>query len=707
MADNPFTGAPPTGSQALYNGNAFNPDNMNNIDEWAGRSLASSAQPYSSAALVSNGQQEGQPLASYVTGQLQQGASNPYGLNTPQFNYKPIENNDQTTLQQTPYLPPIYYTAQNAYAQPAFGVNQPNTATANPQQLDYTGFNAQEHTGTASQLDYTGFNANSAQGNAAQLDYTKFNANGYTGDTAQVNPNGYQSYSNWANGNFDVNPNQFNSNSSQMQATMGQAAQGQVDPNSMMQNQFDQVMNSHKDAQGVPDWAQTAVTAANQRMNSMGLGASTMAGNATAQAILNTALPMAAANSQVVAQLNSQNLSNSQQSMLSNQAYANAASQFNAQSDQQNKQFFASLTSNIAQNNASRDATIAQFNAGQSQQNSQFNSQLSAGLASQNAQMSNAMNQFNAGQQQQNSQYNNTLSANIATNDINAQNTMNQFNAGQQQQSNQFNTNLSANIATNDINAQNTMNQFNAGQVQQNNQFNSTLGANIATNDINTANQMGQFNATQQNAASQFFGNLQQQTSLTNAQLITQTSQFNTNQDNAAAQFINNLDSQQGEFNLQNQQLVNQSNVQWQRAINTANTAGDNATNQANVMNAFNIQQTDLNNLWQQARDEASWSLTSSENAQNRDLTLVNSALNRQTSLDILNSQMNASMFSALGSFGVNVLGGALGGTGANGIGQGISNAFNVSGSSAANQGNALQQAFANDGIAGGTLSFD
>jgi hypothetical protein len=93
-------------------------------------------------------------------------------------------------------------------------------------------------------------------------------------------------------------------------------------------------------------------------------------------------------------------------------------------------------------------------------------------------------------------------------------------------------------------------------------------------------------------------------------------------------------------------------------------------------MNALNISQTDMNNLWQQARDEASWSLTASENSQNRGLSLVNSALNRQTSLDILNSQMQAAMFSQLGGFGVNLLGGLFGGSGASGIGSGISNLF-------------------------------
>lgn len=276
-------------------------------------------------------------------------------------------------------------------------------------------------------------------------------------------------------------------------ATMGTAAQGQVDQNSLVQNQFENLMNSNKDQNGVPDWARTAVTAANQQMNSLGLGASTMAGNATATAILSTALPMAEQNAQTYANLNLANLSNRQQTMLSNQAAANVAAQFNSTNTQQNAQFFATLATNVA---------------------------------TQNAQMQTAVSQYNAGQK------------------------------------------------------------------------------------------------------------------------------------NAAIQFNQSMQNQQQEFNLSNQLAVDQSNVTWQRAINTANTAGLNAANQANAQNLFNISQQDQNNLWQQAADEASWSLTSSENAQNRSLSLVTSSMNDQTSQALLRSQLNANMYQSLGALGANVIGG-------------------------------------------------
>jgi hypothetical protein len=135
--------------------------------------------------------------------------------------------------------------------------------------------------------------------------------------------------------------------------------------------------------------------------------------------------------------------------------------------------------------------------------------------------------------------------------------------------------------------------------------------------------------------------------------------QFNAQQTNAMDQFNENMQNQVDEFNAQNQLLVDQSNVQWQRAINTANTAEQNATNQANVQNTFNLSQTALNNEWQEIQDQASWALSAGENSQNRGLTLASSALNQQTALSILNSQMSAAMFSQLGNFAVSALGGA------------------------------------------------
>ncbi len=384
-----------------------------------------------------------------------------------------IDQGAQSAIQSSapPYVPITSSTAIDPYTGLPNNVGQIST------EMQYNTIYNPQYWSPNQQLTYTPITNDPSQ----ELTYDPIS--GMYFDPAQATAYGVI-------GPGQTNPYTYN-------ASTAGAAQGTVDPMSMVQNQMDDILHSgDTDGDGVPDWAAPAVTAANQKMNALGLGASTMTGNATTTAILNAAMPMAMANAQVVAQLNTQNLSNQQQSMLSNAAWENAAKQFNAQSQQQNAQFFSTLTAQIAAQNADRMTAVSQFNAGQ-------------------------------------------------------------------------------------------------------------------TNSVN--------------------------------------------------QFLANLNSQRDEFNASNQLLINQSNVQWRRAINVSNTAGINSVNMANAQNMFNMSMTSQNNLWQQSRDEASWALTAGENSKNRLLSLVNSALNRQTSLQILASTLNANMFSQLGSFATNLLGGSFG----------------------------------------------
>lgn len=437
-----------------------------------------------------------------------------------------IDPTAQTQNNNTPLPNPIQSIAEPTDQTASHGGNPYNTFIAS---------------GTQQAIQSSAPSYNPLVQNPSQV--TNAEITGATNPGAAISPNALQTYTPIQNqANNELNPQSYNApvttntptqqanasqiaqtqptQASQYNAVTTQGAQGTVDPNSLVQNQMTNLLNNNLNANGVPEWAQPAVTAANQRMNSLGLGASTMAGNAEATAILSTALPMAEQNAQVYANLNLANLSNQQQAMLSNQAAVNAAQQFNATNEQQNAQFFATLTTNIA---------------------------------TQNAQMQTAVSQFNAGQT------------------------------------------------------------------------------------------------------------------------------------NAATQFNQNLQNQQQEFSIGNQLLVDQSNVAWQRAINTANTAGINAANQANAQNAFNLSQTDMNNLWQEAQDEASWALTSSENAQNRTLSLVTSALNSQTSQALLASQESANMYSQLGQLGANILGSTISSFTSSNSGGGDGN---FGGSSGGNSGN-------------------
>jgi hypothetical protein len=87
-------------------------------------------------------------------------------------------------------------------------------------------------------------------------------------------------------------------------------------------------------------------------------------------------------NEQQTAMFKTQELVNS---MLSDQAATNAAAQFNATSEMQTEQFFASLTSTIARFNSEQANAMSRFNAGEANSLAQFN-----------ALQNNAADQFNA-----------------------------------------------------------------------------------------------------------------------------------------------------------------------------------------------------------------------------------------------------------------------------------------------------------------------
>ena len=145
---------------------------------------------------------------------------------------------------------------------------------------------------------------------------------------------------------------------------------------------------------------------------------------------LNNRQQAAVQNAQSFLQMDMSNLDLAQQnSMFKNQsvinslftdaAAINAASQFNATSQNQTDQFFSSLASNVAQSNAAQANAIEQFNAGEANS-----------IAELNAQIRNQREQFNAQNQliiaQSNAQWrqNVTTANNAATNDANRSNAL-------------------------------------------------------------------------------------------------------------------------------------------------------------------------------------------------------------------------------------------------------------------------------------------
>ena len=102
---------------------------------------------------------------------------------------------------------------------------------------------------------------------------------------------------------------------------------------------------------------------------------------------------------------------------------------------------------------------------------------------------------------------------------------------------------------------------------------------------------------------------------------------------------------------MQNQQVIDQSNANWRRQINTANTATANAANQTNAQNLLGLSNFAMSSLWQQWRDEASWTNEAAQNSLNRAHNMAVAALERQTSFDLADQEARDSLFTLLGRF--------------------------------------------------------
>ena len=195
--------------------------------------------------------------------------------------------------------------------------------------------------------------------------------------------------------------------------------------------------------------------------------------------------------------------------------------------------------------------------------------------------------------------------------------------------------------------------------------------------DQAAANAAAQFNATSQNQVDQFYKNLSTTVSTSNAQRADAMNQFAVSEANkleaqnannatavaqqnaqteaAVSQFNSQLEDQRQRFNVQNQQVIDQSNAQWRRNINTANTAAANAANQTNAQNLLNMSNFAMSSLWQQWRDEASWTNEASQNNLQRLHAMAVAALERQTAFDLQDQASTDGLFQLLGKFAAGV----------------------------------------------------
>lgn len=199
-----------------------------------------------------------------------------------------------------------------------------------------------------------------------------------------------------------------------------------------------------------PPWAAPTVRKANEIMNQRGLGASSMAAAAVAQAIMESAIPIANSDAQKAATLQIQNLNNQQQTALANAAAIAAMDRQNLdnrmKAAQQNAQSFLQMNlQNVTQEQAAVLATH------QSTVQSLFSDQ-----AAENARL-----QFNATSQNQVNQFYDQLGLTAAENNANRDVAIQKFNSEEQTAVNEFNANLENSRQAFNANMQNVIDQSN------------------------------------------------------------------------------------------------------------------------------------------------------------------------------------------------------------------------------------------------------
>ena len=262
-----------------------------------------------------------------------------------------------------------------------------------------------------------------------------------------------------------------------------QAAQADPSAQATVKGQLGQLMLDF-DSTNPPAWAAGALRNASAQMANRGLGASSMAGQALVQAAMESALPIAMADSQTFAKFESQNLSNRQQTAM-----------FAAQQRAQflNLEFSQEFQSRVA--NASKISDVANMNFTAEQQ-----------IALENARMAQTVDITN----------------------LNAKNAKMMADAAAMSQMDMQNLNNRQQAAV--MNAQSflQMDMKNMDFAQQTELFKAQSNIQAIFSDQAATNAAKQFNASSENQTNQFFANMATQVQQFNAGMTVQRDQFNS-----------------------------------------------------------------------------------------------------------------------------------------------------------------------------------
>ena len=364
-------------------------------------------------------------------------------------------------------------------------------------------------------------------------------------------------------------------------------------------------LTANFDATNPPSWAAGALRGVQAQMAARGLGASSIAGQAMVQAALESALPIAQADAQMVASFEAQNLTNRQQrAMLAAQQRATFIGQEFDQNFQARVQ------------NAAKIGDIANMNFTADQN-----------IAMENSRAVNTMNLNNVSNRQAMVAAEAAALANLDMSNLN-----NRQQAAVQ-------------------NAQSflQLDMANLSNQQQTDLFKAQQRTQALFTDQAAENAARQFNATSQNQVDQFFANLATQTAQFNATQANAQSQFNAGQVNTVERFNAEMNNQRDQYNATNQLAIAQNNVVWRREIATADTAAVNRANELNANAILDISKEAYDNLWSYYADTMEWAWTSADNQLERINKMAIAQLDADTMLKTNQMSSSSSAGTAIG----------------------------------------------------------
>ena len=253
----------------------------------------------------------------------------------------------------------------------------------------------------------------------------------------------------------------------------------------------------------LPVWSRGAAKATEAAMANRGLSASSMAAEALAEGIMNSAIPIAKADADTYKQMIFQNLSNNQQAAITNaQAYLKMDLSNLSNQQQANLQNINTRQTFLLSDQAAANAAF-QFNAQSQNQVNQFYDKLSTQVADQNAARLDAMNKFAEAEKNKVAALN--AQNTIAVNEANAKReaTINQYNATLANQREQFNVTNQREIDQSNVVWRRAINTANTAAVNAANQTNAQNLLNISNWALSSAWQQWRDEASWVNTSSQ------------------------------------------------------------------------------------------------------------------------------------------------------------------------------------------------------------